>query len=153
MKKIILYTLLLALPAVAFCQSIPNKAPVLKVDYLQKSKKQKTAAWILLGGGFALSTTSILIATPKAADDYGYFYGGLFFDEPVPQNNYTAETVLLVAGTVAMLSSIPLFIASKKNNRKAMNMSANIKMEKATMIQKQSFVQNSYPAIALKIRL
>jgi hypothetical protein len=32
-------------------------------------------------------------------------------------------------------------------------MSANIKMENARMIQQESFVQTSYPAIALKINL
>ena len=32
-------------------------------------------------------------------------------------------------------------------------MITNIKMEKATIIERQSFVQSSYPAIALKINL
>jgi len=32
-------------------------------------------------------------------------------------------------------------------------MSANIKMENSEMIQKEPFVQTSYPAIALKIKL
>jgi hypothetical protein len=153
MKKIILYTLLLVFPAVAFCQSTPNDLPTIKTDYLKKSKNQKTAAWVLLGGGFALSTTSILIATPKVEEDYVNIFAGVFSGEPAPQNNYTAENILLVSGTVAMLSSIPFFIASKKNKKRAIDMSANIKMENATVIQKQSFIQSSYPAVVLKIKL
>jgi len=153
MKKIIVYILLLIFPAVAFCQSVPNDLPTVKTDYLKKSKNQKTAAWVLLGGGFVLSTTSILIATPKVEEDYVNIFAGVFSGEPAPQNDYTAENILLVTGTVAMLGSIPLFIASKKNKKKAMDVSANIKMENATMILKQSFVQSSYPAIALKIKL
>ena len=153
MKKIILYTLLLVIPTATFCQSTPNDIPAIKTDYLKKSKNQKTAAWVLLGGGFALTTTSILLATPKVTEDYGNALVGIFSTEPAPQNNYTAENILLITGTASMLASIPFFIASKKNKRKAMGMSANIKMENARMIQYQSFVQTSYPAIALKIKL
>jgi len=111
MRKIIVYILLLVIPAVSFCQSLPNDAPDIKTDYLKKSKNQKTAAWILLGGGFALSTTSILIATPKATEDLTYGLAGFLVGEPVPENNYTAESILLVTGIAAMLGSIPLFIA------------------------------------------
>lgn len=153
MKKIILYAILFAMPALSFTQSTDNIVPAITTDYLKKSKNQKTAAWVLLGGGFALSTTSILIGTAKATEDLAYGLGGFLLGEPAPQNDYTAENILLVTGTAAMLGSIPLFIASKKNKKKAINMSANIKMETATMIQYQSFVQNSYPAVVLKIKL
>jgi len=152
MKKTITYVLLLAMSPTTFCQKTNDSVSVVKTDYLVKSKNQKTAAWVLLGGGFALTTTSIIIGTSKAVEDYGYFLGGIWVGEPAPQNNYTAESILLVTGTAAMLGSIPLFIASGKNKKKAMNMTTNIKMEKATIIERQSFVQSSYPAIALKIK-
>ena len=153
MRKIILYTLLLVIPAATFCQATPNDLPTIKTDYLKKSKNQKTAAWVLLGGGFALTTTSVLLATPKAAEDFGNTFATIFTAEPVPENDYTVENILLITGTASMLASIPFFIASKKNKRKAIDMSANIKMENARMIQSRSFVQTSYPAIALKIKL
>ncbi len=153
MRKIILYSLMLVIPATAFCQSTPNDIPAIKTDYLKKSKNQKTAAWVLLGGGFALTVTSTLMAAPKVTEDVGNVFAGVFTGEPVPENNYTAENILLVTGTASMLASIPFFIASKKNKRRAIDMSANIKMENFRMIQYQSFVQTSYPAIALKIKL
>jgi hypothetical protein len=153
MKKIMVHFLLLALPATSFCQKTNDSVPVIKTDYLKKSKNQKTAAWILLGGGFALTTTSIVIATPKATEDLTYAFGGFLVGQPAPENDYTAENILLVTGTAAMLGSIPLFIASGKNKKRAMNMTTNIKMEKATIIQRQSFVQSSYPSIAFKINL
>jgi hypothetical protein len=152
MKKIILYMLLI-FPTAIFYQSTPNDLPTVKTDYLKKSKSQKTAGWILLGGGFALTTTSVLIAAPKATEDLAYGLGGFLSGEPAPENDYTAENILLVTGTAAMLGSIPLFIAAGKNKKKALNMSTTIKMEKATIIERQSFVQSSYPAIALKINL
>jgi len=85
MKKIILYTLLLAFPVAVFCQSIPNDMPAIKTDYLKKSNNQKTAAWLLLSGGFALTVTSALIAAPKVTEDYGNALVGIFSAEPVPQ--------------------------------------------------------------------
>jgi hypothetical protein len=153
MKKIILYALPLVFSVRAFCQSTPNDLQAVKTDYLKKSKNQKTGAWVLFGGGVALTTTSILMAAPKAAEDFSYAVVGVFSSEPIPENNYTAENILLITGTASMLASIPFFIASKKNKRNAMAMSANIKMENARMLQYQSFVQTSYPAIVLKIKL
>ena len=153
MRKMILYTLLLIIPSATFCQSVPNDIPVVKTDYLKKSKNQKTAAWVLLGGGFALTTTSIVMASSKITEDYVTVIAGVFSSEPVQENNYTAENILLITGTASMLASIPFFIASKKNKRRATDITANIKMEDAKLIRNQSFVQTSYPAFALKIKL
>ena len=146
MKKTIVSTMVLVLSLTTFSQQITPAPALTKQDYLQKSKNKKTTAWILLGGGLALGITSAVIATPTEG-------GGLIELNPEKHIYSTAEIVLSSAGIAAMLTSIPFFNASKKNKTKAMNMSANLKMEKATMIQKQSFVQNSYPAIALKIKL
>lgn len=130
MKKIMIYFLLLSLPVSSFCQKSNDSVPVIKTDYLAKSKNQKTAAFILLGVG----VTTLTIAA----------VGDLDFD---------ALGAVVVVGGVATVASIPLFIASGKNKRKAMKASAFIKMEKATSFQRQSFVQSSYPAIAFKINL
>ena len=129
--------MLFVFPSLSFAQSTDSNVPVIKTDYLKKSKNQKIAAWVLLGGGIILETTTWIIAIQDI--EYG---------------SDVSRTTLLVmgfTGGAAMLGSIPLFIASGKNKKKAMSMSANIKMEKATMIERQSFVQSSYPAIAFKI--
>ena len=128
MKKIMVYFLLLALPATSFCQKTNDSVPVVKTDYLAKSKSQKTAAFILLGIG----VTTLTIAA----------VGDLDFD---------ALGAVVVVGGVATIASIPLFIASGKNKRKAMKASTSIKMETIPLFQKQSFVQNSYPAFSVNI--
>ena len=137
MKKVMIYFLLFDLPAVSFCQKTNDSVAPIKIDYMQKSKNQKTAAWILLGGGAALIGTGFIVGDGKEAS----------FDD--------AATGAVVAGVglLSAIGSIPLFIASGKNKRKAMNMSTVIKMEKATIIERQSFVQSSYLAIAFKINL
>jgi hypothetical protein len=121
---------MLALPAISFCQKTNDTIPVVKKDYLAKSKSQKTAAFILLGIG----VTTLTIAA----------VGDLDLD---------ALGAVVVVGGVTTIASIPLFIASGKNKRRAMKASAFIKMEKATIIERQSFVQSSYPAITFKINL
>ena len=55
MKKIIILPLLLVFTNLSYSQQIIQKQSLTKADYLQKSKKQKTVAWILLGEALALS--------------------------------------------------------------------------------------------------
>ena len=121
------YFLMLVLPVISFCQKTNDSVPVVKTDYLAKSKSQKTAAFILLGIG----VTTLTIAA----------VGDLDLD--------VLGTVVIVGG-VATIASIPLFIASGKNKRRAMKASAFIKMETVPLIQKQSFIQNSYPAFSVR---
>jgi len=128
MKKIIIYFLMLVLPVISFCQKTNDSVPFVKTDYLAKSKSQKTAAFILLGIG----VTTLTIAA----------VGNLDLD--------LLGTVVIVGG-VATVASIPLFIASGKNKRKAMKASAFIKMETVPLIQKQSHIQSSYPAFTVNL--
>jgi len=143
MKKIIIYILLLVIPAVSFSQSTTTNAPVVKIDYLQKSKNQKTAAWILLGGGTVLSSVGLVIAAENVFSGFGIGSSG----------SYNTGMVLFYTGGAAMFGSIPFFISSAKNKRKSMSASAGIKMEKLPVTRQTSFAQNSYPAVSLKISL
>ena len=128
MKKIMVYFLLLAMPATSFCQKTNDSVPIVKTDYLAKSKNQKTAGWVLLGGGTALIGAGFLIGDNKNST----------FDD--------AATGALLAGigVLSAIGSIPLFIASGNNKRKGVNMSANFKMENATSV---------YPAVAFRVKL
>ena len=139
MKKIILFPMLLILSAASFSQQITTNTPVTKADYLQKSKNQKSTAWVLLGGGSALMITGFLIA--------GGGNGDVSFG--------AAGTGVIVGGLgfLSTLGSIPLFIASGRNKRKANAATAFFKMEKTPVIQQTGFVSRSYPALSFKINL
>ena len=137
MKKNMIYLLLIALPITSFCQKTTDTIPDIKTDYMVKSKNQKTAAWVLFGGGLALIGTGFLVGDGKEAS----------FDDAA------TGAVLAGIGVLSTIGSIPLFIASGKNKRKAMQATTFIKMEDARMIHNQSFIQTSYPVIALKIKL
>ena len=102
-----------------------------KVDaelLFQKAKKQKTAAWILLGGGAGIGIAGLLIiandASRNAGQDFAaaittIFTLGLITPTPEKPKHSAAGPILAIAGTGAMLGSIPLFSASAKNKRKA----------------------------------
>jgi hypothetical protein len=147
MKKIILFAMLLILSAPSFGQQTKPSPDLTKQDYLQKSKKQKKTAVIMLGGGAVLLLTSFII--PKGeqtgtTDVYGIF--------PVPEyKNDRLKAVLGLTGTASILGSIPFFIASGKNKRRAMKLS--FKNETTLQIQKNSFVYSPVPSFTIKLSL
>ena len=137
MKKMIPFFLLLVLALGSFGQQTNPKKPVTKADFLQKSRKQKTGAWIMLGGGASLILLGNLIGNNKNSSfgdaGTGVILGGI--------------------GVLSMLGSIPVFLASGKNKRRANAMSASIKMEKADVILGNGRVHSTYPSLAIKISL
>lgn len=135
MKKIIMGTILLITANATFCQQ-NNPSPILtKQDYMKKSKHQKTAGWILMGGGI-LSTA---------------LGSGRTNPDNISGGDNSRSTVFLVTGLTAIGVSIPLFIASSKNKKKAADIS--FRMDKTPQIQQGSFVFRSYPAISFRINL
>ena len=131
MKKAIICVLLLSLAITSFCQ----KSKLSKEDYLLKSKHQKSAAWVLLGGGTALMVTGFLIGNGKEAS----------FDDAA------SGVIIAGIGVLSAIGSIPLFLASGKNKRKGMNLS--FKNETAPQLFKGKFISHSYPSVAFKISL
>ncbi len=84
-----------------------KKAFVSDYDYfMKKSKTQKTVAWSLLGGG-----TVLFIAGSAALGS------ALNGNGETESANFGAVAMFL--GTIAPLASIPVFIASGNNRRKA----------------------------------
>ncbi len=130
MKKIIVASLLLIAATSTFCQQ-SNPSPALtKQDYLKKSKHQKTTAWILAGGGPVLFISGI-IAYQKG----------------------NAGLLLMGAGLISEAASIPFFISSGINKRKAKKVALSFKIEKNQTVLPAEIVYRSYPAIMLKLNL
>ena len=142
MKKIITCLVILAFSATSFCQQNVQKQSLAKTDYLQKSKKQKTYAWILLGGGATLVLTGIIIPKGDLVQEGWYFSSY--------ENDGVKGTFELI-GLVSMIGSIPFFTASKKNNKRAMSFS--FKNEPATQLAKSSLIYRFVPSLNLNISL
>jgi hypothetical protein len=135
MKKIFICTMMMAMAATSFCQETNSTQPHTKQDYLKKSKDQKTAAWVLLGGGTVMIGTGFLIGARKESS----------FDDAA------TGFIIAVVGVVSDIGSIPLFIASGRNKRKAIRIS--FRNETAPQLLKNSFAYRSVPSVTLKISL
>lgn len=128
MKKITFSVLLLSMSAVTFSQQTDPMPPLTKQDYLQRSKNEKQAAFVLLGIGGAC----IAIAAPGKVD-------------------LGMAGALVIGGGAAIIGSIPLFIAAGKYKRKAMSMT--FKNETVPLPQAGGFTNQPALSVTIKIGL
>ncbi|HSB91630.1 MAG TPA: hypothetical protein VLC28_00875 [Flavitalea sp.] len=111
MKSTILFLIVLHSINASFGQATPDTATINK--YLTRSKKQKTAAWVCLVGGSAMTALGLAKSNELENDP------SVGFTEAI--NSGIGWAVLAGTGVTLALVSIPLFIDSKKNARKAAN--------------------------------
>lgn len=112
-----------------------------KSDYLQKSKNQKTAAFVLLGAGAALDFGGIIATFSNANKELDFPENGV---------NHSAEYALYIAGTACLMGSLTLFIIAKSNKQKALAL--GIETEQFHRLKKSGLYTVNYPALTLKIR-
>lgn len=140
MKKLTV-TLLAAL----YFLSATAQDSLTKQYHLQKSKNQKTAAWVLLGGG-ALATIGGAIWFNET------FSIDLFGPDKNPGED--AAGFLMIAGVGAMAGSIPFFIASARNKIRAEKLAVFIGTEPLPApVTRKGGIRMSYPVVGLRIRL
>ena len=131
MRKFIFYTLAFALIAnFSLAQQTEKEHKLSSQEYLQKSKNQKTAAWILLGAG----TISILSVTSG-------------------ESSFDNTATFAILGSSAILSSIPLFMASNRNKKKGMAMSAFLNIDRISTNQFSFKDATAIPSLKVKINL
>lgn len=144
MKKILVFTMAIIFSISAFSQTI-NTTPVLtKTELLEKSKNQRTAGWVLLGSGTALTIAGGIVMIDAIGND-------LFSDEDNYDRKSTTGSILLVTGLAAMGGSIPLLIASHRNHKKAMAMA--ITNKSMQVLQNGGWAYRAYPALTITIPL
>jgi len=133
----------------SFSQQIDPAPALTKQDYMEKSKKQKTAAWVLLGGGAALIITGTILSANEVEKDYQNDPNNPF--APLTEADFDGPEWVFTTGIFAGLGSIPLFIASSRNRRKAMTLS--LKNEQFQSLKNSSLVYRPMPAVSLKVKL
>lgn len=107
---------------------------------LDKAKKQKNTAWTLLGIGIGASVVGLFV-----------FNAGLEDSGDSDDGTRLAQGLILsTAGGLCVYGSLPLFIASGRNKRKAAAV-ISFKMENSSYIHQYTMTENKYPAIALKV--
>ena len=114
MKKVFFISFPLLIVFGAFAQTTISDTTIhvlTKEDYLRKSKNQKTAAGVMLIGGTVTMTVGVGIALGGGGLDCA-------FGTPDCKKNQTLAGILFYSGSVAILGSIPLFIAAGKNKKR-----------------------------------
>ena len=125
-----------------------KKNPVLSAEhYMQKSKKQKTAAQIMLYGGGVFVLTAVIIGTKEADDAFIQLFGG------EATSNFTAADIFFWTGLASMAGSIPLFIASGKNRRNASAAKVSIDFKRNYRMEPFTVKSSGYPALTIKLSL
>lgn len=135
MKKFIFSLMFLLFVLKSFSQT-PTSLEHSKDYYLKKSKNQKTTAWILLGTGTALIGVGLIDGSKKTTLSEGS--GDFWF-------------YALTVGVAADLASIPFFISSSKNKKRAASITIN--NQNILLPQQSSLCLKMQPAITLKINL
>ena len=134
MKSTLIITVLLAVSLKNFGQELAEpKTLSAKEKLVQKSKNQRTAGFILLGAG----TIAFLGA-------------GLHSANNILEKTPTSDAIAAV-GLGAMIGSIPLFIAAKRNKKKAAALSAFLHLDNRQLIASNAIRQIRYPAIGISL--
>lgn len=148
MKKIIFLTLVLIMSVSIFSQQTKTTTTFTKKDYLQKSKNQNTAGGIMAGSGVLLILATVFIFNQdevvNSSSQSGFNTG-----YSIDTNGF--KVVTGIAGTMAILGSIPLFIASAKNKKKGIGLT--FKNEFAPEISGQTIINKTVPSLSFKIYL
>ena len=135
MKKMIFFSTVSLFTLSSFSQTL--NPTLTKDDYLQKSKKQKTTGWILFIGG----TTMAVIGGLVFSDNFDY--GS---DAETDASGY-----LVLGGVFVDLLSIPFFISSSKNARKAASIS--LETQKLSPLEYNNTIPKQQMALTLRIGL
>ena len=144
MRRLYGLIFLMAFGIYSHAQQIPADTVKTRAYYLAKSKSQLTAGWIIFGVGAAATLTGVIVKTAQVS----------FYIVTIGTSSYNsnAPAILMIAGGACMLGSIPLFISSHDNKRKAIELSIAPKMEENGELV-QMYTGRYQPAISIKLNL
>lgn len=141
MKSIISTALFIVLTIASYSQQTERKHLLTSDDYLKKSKRQKTWAWVTTGVGV---TTIVVTFLSEVATIYQVQ------DVPVETSSATGYYIL---GSACIATGITLFVASSRNIKRAKTVSVFIDMERVPVLQMSGISNQSVPALGVKISL
>jgi len=141
MKSIINIVLLLVLAITLHGQQIQPKQLLTSEDYLKRSKKQKTWAWVTTSVGV---TTMVAGLLSEVAAVYHIQDG---------EAEISSSAAYYILGTAWIATGVTLFAASSRNKKKANAASVFIEMKRAPVLQLSRIRSQSIPVLGLKVSL
>ena len=146
MKHLVICTVVLLFALSASAQLIDQKSTMTAEKYMDKSKKQRKVGRILLGAGAGLIIVDAVITKGELVKEGIPWLENL---DPDEHKNDGVKAVFMSAGVASALASIPFFIISKKNSRRANSM--GFKVEKSKNIIGLKSYSIPFPALAFKV--
>ena len=139
MRKFLLFGMWQFITLTCFSQQTPTSQDHTEKYhyYFNRSESQHTAAMTLLIGGGALFLGGSLWAAVQVSSDWN-------------GADATGPGILFVTGVFSMLGSIPLFLASHRNAKKARALTY-FKLERGPMLHSDGMGLSSIPAISVKV--
>jgi len=134
MKTILLLACFLVFTMTSYSQQNHISRPLTYEGYMKKSKNQKTAGEVLLVGGLLMVTIGAFTSItedPLAGDEF--------------------ETILSSVGAASVACSMPFFILSGDNKRKAASIS--LEHQPVSHYLPNQLILNTQPALTIKIGL
>ena len=116
-------------------------------EYMLKSQKRTTAAWVFLGSGVALTAGGTALLA-SGINDSNRDYGGVTDDGT---GKIVGGFILVFGGVALMGTSIPFFIMSHRYKKKAMRLALNT--QKIQLPGNYKISTRYYPALSLRINL
>lgn len=142
MKKLIVLVAFFSILTKVFNQQIDtSKMQLTKQEFLKKSKNQKLAGRIVLGGGGILIGAGLI-------SNFSYGLDNVFQQEATKNNS---GDILIVLGVISVVGSIPLLISAGNNKRKAISLS--VKNQPLQFLQNNRLYTKMTPSLTLKINL
>lgn len=119
----------------SFCQTPTTTFS--KEYYLEKSKKQKKTAWVILGSGLTFAAIGGLVQLNNAnSNSWNFDFTGAY---------------IAIGGGVLSLASIPCFVSAVKN--KKMAVALTIDNQNILLPQYNNFSLKKQPSLCLRIEL
>jgi hypothetical protein len=144
MKALLLFLIAFVFSTKTYCQNA--KTPALsKAYYLQKSKTQKTVAWVLMASGVGMMITGAVINSTQSWENIA---GGLVGETPTDENK---GLWLCYVGGAATITSIPFFISGSKNKKRAASVA--LSNQNIHVPLQNNFVVKTQPTLTLKFNL
>lgn len=133
MKKIVILLLLIVSSATSFSQRKDSSSRFTEAHYLQKSRNQKTGAWILTGGALAVGLGA-----------FAHDVNNMLNEEP-------ASKAWPYAG-VMLAGGITLFITSAVNRKKANRISLSMDIENVPTLMYAVVSNHPLPSLGISVR-
>jgi len=129
-------------------QSVEFK--LVKTDYLSKSKKQRTAGWILTGTGAAMTFAWIILEMADVVEEAALTFPAVMFGAEPPDTHSKNRSALLITGTAMMLTGTTFLVISRINKKKALSMS--FINETSQQLRYNTVMNTSVPSFRLRLQ-